>query len=521
MKNVLEWLEHTAGEYPDKPAFIGEKTVTFAQVMNWAKAIGTYIARQDGLEPVAVFQSRTVTTPALYAGIVYGGRAYAPIDATLPEKRIGKILDNLKPSIILSDRSSEPRLWEIAQQLFGDARPNILVVDFERETICEATDEQTHLEEMALTKQHIDEQVLTAIRDQMSMTDPLYMIYTSGSSGNPKGVMTSHLSLITYINAYCKVMNIDADDCLGNQSPLDYIAAIRDIYIPYKTGCSTAIIPKEYFMEPNELFTYMNEKHVTAVGWSVSALTVPLKLGAFEEVELESLNKVCFSGSVMPCSALKVWQEHLPNALFVNQYGPTETTASCTYYVVDHKVTDEEVLPIGRAYDNYKVFLLDEAGHVANRGEICVAGPILALGYYNDPERTSKSFVNNPANEAYPERIYRTGDIGSLDEEGVLHFHGRMDRQVKHMGHRVELDEVEYAANAVEGITESACLYHKPKEVLYLYYAGDVDRRSLSLALRQSIPGFMVPRKLVQMELLPKLPNGKIDLKKLEGEMRS
>ena len=360
---------------------------------------------------------------------------------------------------------------------------------------------------------------LATVRRQMSMTDPLYIIYTSGSTGNPKGVMTSHLSLMTYINAYCDVMHIECDDVLGNQSPLDYIAAIRDIYLPLKTGCSTAIIPKEYFMEPNALFDYMNDKKVSSVGWSVSAFTILTSLGAFEEVGLKSLRKICFSGSVMPCRVLRKWQENLPEAHFVNQYGPTEATASCTYYSVDHTVEEDEVLPIGKAYDNYRVFLIDEHGNepaVGEQGEICVCGPILALGYYNDPERTAAAFTLNPLNKAYPERMYRTGDYGRLDEDNILHFCGRMDRQVKHMGHRVELDEVEHAANVVEGVAESCVIYNKAKEVLILFYTGDCDRRSLALALRDELPGFMVPRKIKKLEQLPKLPNGKYDMKKLE-----
>lgn len=360
---------------------------------------------------------------------------------------------------------------------------------------------------------------LATVRRQMSMTDPLYIIYTSGSTGNPKGVMTSHLSLMTYINAYCDVMHIEESDVLGNQSPLDYIAAIRDIYLPLKTGCSTAIIPKKYFMEPNALFDYMNDKKVSSVGWSVSAFTILTSLGAFEEVGLKSLRKICFSGSVMPCRVLRKWQENLPEAHFVNQYGPTEATASCTYYSVDHTVEDDEVLPIGKAYDNYRVFLIDEHGNepaVGKQGEICVCGPILALGYYNDPERTAAAFTLNPLNRAYPERMYRTGDYGRLDEDGILHFCGRMDRQIKHMGHRVELDEVEHAANVVEGVAESCVIYNKAKEVLILFYTGDCDRRSLALALRDELPGFMVPRKIKKLEQLPKLPNGKYDMKKLE-----
>lgn len=508
MKNVLEWLEATVEKYPDKPAFSDtESSITFAQVYDIARNTGAYLIEKLGVDrtPVAVFAGRKMVTPAYFLGVVYAGRPYAPIDASLPDKRIEKILENLSPRAIVADRESLGHVESIVDELAkteGFDRPQIFVA----EGCVEETDDKSP-------------EKLAAVRRQMSMTDPLYIIYTSGSTGNPKGVMTSHLSLMTYINAYCDVMHIEERDVLGNQSPLDYIAAIRDIYLPLNTGCSTAIIPKEYFMEPNALFDYMNEKKVSSVGWSVSAFTILTSLGAFEEVGLKSLRKICFSGSVMPCRVLRKWQENLPEAHFVNQYGPTEATASCTYYSVDHTVEEDEVLPIGQAYDNYRVFLIDENGNepaVGEQGEICVCGPILALGYYNDKKRTEAAFTLNPINKAYPERMYRTGDYGRLDEEGILHFCGRMDRQIKHMGHRVELDEVEHAANVVEGVAESCVIYNKAKEVLILFYTGDCDKRSLALALRDELPGFMVPRKIKKLEQLPKLPNGKYDMKKLE-----
>lgn len=235
-----------------------------------------------------------------------------------------------------------------------------------------------------------------------------------------------------------------------------------------------------------------------------------------------TLKKICFSGSVMPASCLSVWQQNLPDAKFVNQYGPTEATASCTYYEVDHLVSQDEQLPIGRPYNNYRVFLLNEDltetpnGEI---GEICVSGPILALGYYNDPERTEKSFIINPNYKGYPERMYRTGDYGRIREDGLLEFHGRMDRQVKHMGHRVELDEIEYAANQIAGVDECVSLYNKEKEVLYLFYSGEIAMRQVVLELRKVLPGFMVPRKVKQVSALPKLASGKIDMTTLKEEM--
>lgn len=557
MKNVLEWLEATVAKYPDKPAFSDtESSITFAQVYDIARNTGAYLIEKLGVDrtPVAVFAGRKMVTPAYFLGVVYAGRPYAPIDASLPDKRIEKILENLCPRAIVSDRESLEHVESIVDELAkaeGFERPQIFVAEdisrfewivgadgnckisestggavpgCEEETddIAAENEKDTDGGVVAGCAGETDDgslEKLKKVRRQMSMTDPLYIIYTSGSTGNPKGVMTSHLSLMTYINAYCDVMHIEESDVLGNQSPLDYIAAIRDIYLPLKTGCSTAIIPKEYFMEPNALFDYMNEKKVSSVGWSVSAFTILTSLGAFEETELKSLRKICFSGSVMPCRVLRKWQENLPKAHFVNQYGPTEATASCTYYSVDHTVEEDEVLPIGQAYDNYRVFLIDEHENepaVGEQGEICVCGPILALGYYNDWKRTDAAFTLNPLNKAYPERMYRTGDYGRLDEDGILHFCGRMDRQIKHMGHRVELDEVEHAANVVEGVAESCVIYNKAKEVLILFYTGDCDRRSLALALRDELPGFMVPRKIKKLEQLPKLPNGKYDMKKLE-----
>lgn len=500
-KNVLEWLENAATTYGEKIVYLDlNQEISFQDVLSYAKSIGSALAQDEALQnsvPIAVIMGRQILTPVAYLGVVYSGHAYAPIDGKLPAARIGKILDTLQPKVIVTDDENQ----ELAEGFARDRQMKVLNIK-------------------KLMEHTVEETCLGSIRRRMVSTDPLYMIFTSGSTGNPKGVITSHESLMHYICAYTGVMGIEEKDRLGNQSPLDYIAAVRDIYIPLLCKCSTIILPKEYFMEPDQLFHCMNQYQVTSVGWSVSAFTILSSLGAFEGQTLTTLSKICFSGSVMPGKCLKKWQEHLPEAKFVNQYGPTEATASCTYYEVDHPVTEEEVLPIGVPYDNYKVFLLDEKDQEAKpgeKGEICVSGPILALGYYNDPERTALAFVQNPLNPYYQERIYRTGDIGRMREDGMLEFHGRKDRQIKHMGHRVELDEIELAASQREDVSECCCIYNKQKEVLILFYKGEVSVRELSLYLRTTLPGFMVPRKMKCVEEIPRLPNGKVDLKTLEA----
>ena len=326
-----------------------------------------------------------------------------------------------------------------------------------------------------------------------------------------------------YINSVSKVLELNDSDVLGNQSPLDYIAAVRDIYLPIKTGASTVIIPKNEFAMPTKLFESLNEYKVTALCWSVAGIELPAKLGAFDIIKPEYLKKVIFSGSVMPCKYLKIWQQNLPQVKYINQYGPTEATASCTDYVVDKPVDNDTVLPIGKPYENYRIILLNEDGTQTKQGEIgeiCVSGPCVTLGYYGAKEKTDEVFVQNPLNKNYREIIYKTGDLGHLDEDGVLYFHGRKDRQIKHMGHRIELSEIEETAKQIPGITDCCSLYYKEKEHLYLFYTGDAASKDIVLHFRSQMPAFMVPRKLINLDSMPTLPNGKIDMQSLKSYMK-
>lgn len=495
--NVLDWLEVTAAACPDKPAFLDEDgAVTFADVRREARIIGTAVAKLRGgrKTPIAVMSGRNAHTPAVFLGAVYAGCCYAPMDGTMPVHRLNSILHTLDTDLM------------IVQRAFYDKAKTLAFTG----TILIAEE---------LLKGAEDAELLTDCRARARELDPLYIIFTSGSTGMPKGVITAQHSLMCYIEDYAGVMGITRADILGNQSPLDYIAAVRDIYLPLRFGATTAIIPKELFMSPARLFDYMNDKGVTAVGWSVSALTVPAALGAFACSAPQHLRKVCFSGSVMPCSCLRQWQLALPEARFVNQYGPTEATASCTYYVVPGLVSDTDVLPIGKPYPHYEVFLLSEDNAAVpdgEIGEICVKGPILALGYYNSREKTAESFLQNPLNHAYDERIYKTGDLGHFAPDGNLMFHGRKDRQVKHLGHRVELGEIDLAAAKVPGVEDACALYDQTHEQIWLFYTGEgVTKRDIAIALRADLPGFMVPRKIEQLEAMPRLDNGKTNMRAL------
>ena len=496
-QTVLNWLDHTAANLPDKTAFTdGSNSITFAQFDRYARSVGTFLAGvTEPHSPVVVMCGRHVVTPAVFLGVVRAGCFYAPMDATMPVSRLNQILNVIQSGIMLVDKE----FAKVAESL--DFSGKLILVDDILET-------------------EADDQLLEQRSSVLLPTSPLYVIFTSGSTGVPKGVITAHQSAMHYINAVCKVLDMNGDDILGNQSPFDYIAAIRDIYIPLKTGASTVVIPKAAFSMPNMLFDILTQQKVTTLCWSVAGIELPAKLGGFKESKPEFVKKVCFSGSVMPCKYLRIWQDNLPDALFVNQYGPTEATASCTYYVVDEKVDESTVLPIGKPYENYGILLLDENNREAkpgDMGEICVRGPVLALGYYGDATRTAESFIQNPTNPNYRELIYRTGDLGRFGEDGNLYFHGRKDRQIKHMGHRIELGEIESAACNIEGVSECCALYYKEKELLYLFYTGDATSKEIVIHFRSTLPAFMVPRKLIKLEALPRLPNGKLDMQTMKS----
>lgn len=495
-KNLINLIESACLKFNDRIVYEDDKShISYSQVLDMAQKMASFLYRISYDTPIMVIGNRSVSTIVSYLGIVFSGHAYAPVDGDLPLERIHKICDVLKPHTILYAKEYADLANELCNQYYAEG----FLID-------------------TLFNLKKDIGSLNAVKNSVISTNPLYVIFTSGSTGVPKGVFTSQLSLMCYIDGYIEMMKISKDDILGNQSPLDYIAAIRDIYVPFFTGCKTVIIPKEYFAQPSILFDFMNARQVSVIGWSVSALMLPVSLGVFEENNLKTVKKICFSGSVIPNSCLQIWQRNLPDAQFVNQYGPTEATASCTYYKIDHFVNLDEDIPIGQPYKHYKIYILDSNLSIAKKGEIgeiCIAGPILALGYYNDLDRTNKSFINNPNTQSYNETIYRTGDYGRWREDGLLEYHGRVDRQIKYMGHRVELDEVELTAMELQGIDECLVFFDEEKERICMAYKGIMQKKDLIIHFREKLPAYMVPRKIKQIDEIPKLPNGKNDVQEL------
>ena len=503
MKNVLEWLENKTEQEKKRIAFRDPKDeISFGELEQKAKCIGTYISYMcDVRSAVGFYMEKNIDAVCGMLGAVYGGCLYSFLDTRQPESRMHQIISVLQPALILTD---EEHLEE-AHKLFPKIRVEVIAdILFEKK---------------------MDQERLDVIREQALDMDPLYVNFTSGSTGVPKGVTVCHRNVIDFIEVFVKTTGIQQSDILGNQAPFDFDVSVKDIYSGLCTGASVAIIPREYFSNPTVLMDYLSAQRCTVLIWAVSAMCFVSIMNGLQYKTPVSVRLVMFSGEVMPIKQLNKWTKALPFTTFVNLYGPTEITCNCTYEILETREYElDEVLPIGKAFDNEKVFLLDENDKLVQvpekEGEICVSGTCVALGYYHDMKKTNEVFVQNPLNDKIYERIYRTGDLGKYTDDLKLIYTSRKDFQIKHLGHRIELGEIEAQVEQHTAITRAICIYDSNKKRILLFYVGNIEGKQLISELRDVLPGYMLPNKSFALDAFPMNKNGKVDrnaLKELGG----
>ena len=487
MKTILPLLAAQAQTRPDAPAFSDERrTLTFSETERLSDAIGSVLLKESAdKEPVLLFTSRSAAEIAAFFGVLKAGCFYVPVDAEMGEQRIRSILERVQPRFAIADAAGKAALlrWGFAG---------------------------TTLDPEAIETTPADRAALRRAAAKTLDTDAAYLVFTSGSTGAPKGVVGNHRAMLDYAAAITGVLKPTETDVFGVQVPLYVDACLKEILSVLVCGAHAVLIPKRLFLQPVPLVEFLNAHRVSMLCWVVSALTLLSALHTFDEIVPQHIRTVAFGSETMPPKQLTIWQTHVP-ARYLNLYGPTECTGMSCCYEVDRAFSDGERIPIGHAFDNTELFLLDEHDRRADEGEICIRGTALCHGYYRDPERTAKVFVQNPLNPDYPEIIYRTGDLGRINERGELEFLGRRDEQVKIMGHRVELGELEAAVRSVAGVERACAVFEPNARALGLVYTGAIEKAALLTALRSRVADYCLPRAIRKVDALPQLPNGKID----------
>lgn len=499
--SVTDYLERTAENFPGKIAFIDEKmSLSFRELRSEARCLAMGLVRRKFFrKPIAIFMDKNPRCVAAFLGVAYSGNFYTPIDIKMPAARIKKIMEILSPVAVITEGKNAA----FAKAFAGDMEV-LLYEDLQFVPVQETT--------------------LEAVTARITDADVLYVLFTSGSTGPPKGVVVPHRGVIAYTEWVSQEFSINDKTILGNQTPFYFSMSILDIFQTLKNGCTTYIIPHELFSFPVRLLEYIAIKRINTLYWVPSALCIVANLKALGHVEVPCLQTILFAGEVMPVKQLNMWRKAFPYCLFANLFGPTEVTDICTYFRVNREMEDTEMLPIGKPCKNSGVLVLDENDCLVQNdtlGELCVYGSTLAYGYYNSPEKTAKVFTQNPLHMAYPEIIYRTGDLVRYNKEGELLYVGRKDFQIKHMGHRIELGEIEAAVSSLDGIENCCCIYDTPHRKIVLFFTGEIEESTIGQKLKALIPEYMMPNRKIRLKEMPLNLNGKIDRTAMERRLHN
>ncbi|MCB1866655.1 MAG: amino acid adenylation domain-containing protein [Chromatiales bacterium] len=498
-KLAIEYLRTTVARLPDKTALVDDSgEITFGALWHRALHAARDIADRVGRNglPVAVEIEKSIDAIVAIVAIQLSGNLYVPFDPNSPPERRERMLQTLgSPATIRVNIGA----LELDGQIIGGRATGADTSNAEIEAA---------LFDGLVARKNID---------------PLYVIFTSGTTGTPKGVTISNAAVIDYIDWVRHTYAVDESEIIANQAPLYFDNSVLDIYLCFACGATLHLLAASRFMFPDDVVSYLAANKISLIFFVPSLLSNFAAVNALQEHDLGALRKVLFAGEPMPLSTLRYLRERLPQALLSNLYGPTEITVDAIYWTFGTEIETLTEVPLGKACENKTIIFLDEHGAPVTEpdavAEICVAGVGVALGYWNNPERTAEVFIQNPEHSRYAERIYRTGDLGYVSSrDGLIYMTGRKDGQFKHRGYRIEPGEIESALSALGEVTQSCVIYDADHREIVAFYTPAEPGKELRGAhklLAGRLPAYMIPRRFVAVARMPVTPNGKVDRKAL------
>jgi len=526
--SLHQLLSESAEKYPDKEAIaFKDDRMTYAELERESNKLAHGLSGMgiERGERVGIYMNRSIASVVGAFGVLKAGAAYVPIDPFCPPGRLSYIVNKCGIQFLLAAKDK----LNTIDQAFPAHSPLKSIVAMNGPGPGSRSLGTTRVIDWHELRETTGEDIPGC--SNTIDTDLAYILFTSGSTGNPKGVMLSHLNALTFINAAHSLFQIVPEDMFSNICPLHFDMSVFDLFVAVKAGATMVIIPETTTTFPVKLAEVIEKNKITVWNSVPSALSLLAAYAGLESHDLSSLRLVLFAGERFPLRYLKRLMEIIPDARFCNMYGQTEANTS-TFYWIDHLPSDERAsLPIGKALPNFEVFALDEEGRRVSgpgqEGELYVRASTVALGYWDEAEKTEKAFVPNLLRPDLKERVYRTGDLVELDADGNYVFQGRKDHMIKSRGYRIEIGEIETilrnhreVKNAVVIPIPDELIGNRISAIIVPMAPGSITREELMQYCSQHLPKYMLPEIVEFRDDLPTTSSGKVDrqqLKALDG----
>jgi len=498
---VQQYFSESAKKFPDKIAVsCDEEEISYSDLEQFSSAFSIQL-KQAGInrgEFIPFFMPKSINSIKSILSILKADCAYVPVDVNSPAQRLLSIITSTSAKVVVVDTESK-KLFESLVE--AEQRPLLINID-----------EFVATEEVAVENKNLS-------------IDLAYVLFTSGSTGVPKGVMIPHKAIIDYIDWCVDEYQLTENDVISNHAPLYFDNSTFDLYTAFKTGATLHLVHEQLNAVIPLLVGWLRTRKITTFFCVPSVLTMLLRSRRLKPDSLPDLRYVICAGEVLPTDVVASWMGIYPHIDFVNMYGPTEITVDCSYYKILEKPEDSNTsIPIGIARRNMEMLVRKENGELSNnigdQGELLVRGTSVAYGYLGDKEKTDKVFIQNPLHDQYHDPLYCTGDLVKIDEQQQFIFMGRADDQIKYLGYRIELGEIEANLCGLFEVNEAVVVFNKSSdgatdEIGALVNMSDtINLEDLQNQLRENLPPYMVPTRIkIYSDDFPRTPNGKYDRK--------